>query len=95
MAISGLMVVREFNRLTAIEKELDEKLARTRTWSDKWWSLLDQLDLVVTQRKWLGSLKLAGFQRPNTPPQLKDWSLLVDSPREEAPVFLRNSEKKS
>lgn len=99
MAVNGVMVLREFYRLEKIEKALEDKISRAKVWSGKWWHLLDQLDLVVTQKLWLGSLKLAGFQSPNTPPQLKDWALILpsspDSPHGQGPVFLKNSEAKA
>lgn len=92
MAVNGVMVMREYFRLKAAEQALDEKLARAKTWSGKWWYLLDQLDMVVTQKNWLGTLKLAGYQNPNTPPQLKDWALIPSTLPGQGPVFLKNSD---
>jgi hypothetical protein len=38
-----------------LERQLDEQLARTRTWSPAWWSLLKQIDRVRTQLcEWKG-----------------------------------------
>ena len=42
--------------LWEVEIKLDEKLDRTPTWSDRWWHLLGQLDIVRKQRIKLGGI---------------------------------------
>lgn len=48
--------MQEGRRLAGVEKHLDEKIARVRTWSGMWWHLLGQLNVVRGQLIYLSAL---------------------------------------